>query len=254
MRSAEIKQFVRRQYAQIAYQGSLCCPGCACERNPYQQARVIGYQEEELGSLPYSAVMGLGCGNPVALAELKSGETVLDLGSGGGMDCFLASQKVGPQGFVIGVDMTREMIDRARGAARNHSYENVEFRMGDLETLPVDDESVDVVISNCSINLCPDKRGAYAEAFRVLRAGGRMAVSDLVIEGELPEQVRGSLKAWAQCIAGALPREEYLETIGQAGFQNLRVLSEHHFEHLDEEVGGRIISLIIGAGKSKTHL
>ena len=219
MRDREIKQFVRAQYAQIAADKSLCCPRCSCTRNPYEQARTIGYSEEELRALPRRALMGLGCGNPVAFAALEGGENVLDLGCGGGLDCFLAAQKVGADGLVIGVDMTQKMVERAREAARRHGYVNVEFRVGDIENLPVDDESMDVVISNCSVNLCPDKCAAYCEAFRVLKPGGRTVVSDLVTEGRLPVEVCRSLKAWAECVAGALPRQEYLDAIHEAGFK-----------------------------------
>ncbi len=249
MHDGEIKQFVRAQYAQIASDDGLCCPGCICPRNSYKQARTIGYAEEELSDLPRRAAMGLGCGNPVPFAALKQGERVLDLGCGGGLDCFVAAHKLDSGGRVIGVDITPEMVERAREAARGHGYANVEFRTGDIESLPVEDRSVDVVISNCSINLCPDKRAAYSEAFRVLRPGGRIVVSDMVTKGTLPEEVRGNLTAWAECIAGALQRDEYLDVIRQAGFENVRVLSERQLEHLDGEIHARIISLTVGANK-----
>ncbi|NQT82343.1 arsenite methyltransferase [bacterium] len=253
MRDRDVKEFVRAQYAQVASADSLCCPGCVCPRNPYEQARAIGYSEEELSSLPRTAAMGLGCGNPVAFATLKEGEKVLDLGCGGGLDCFLAARKVGDDGLVIGVDMTQGMIDRAVEAARRHGYVNVEFRVGDMESLPVDPESIDAVISNCSINLCPDKCAAYREAFRVLKPGGRIVISDLVTEGTLPEDLRTSLKAWAECIGGTVQRHEYLDVVRKAGFENVRVLSERHFEHLDSEIGARIVSMVIGASKAMKY-
>jgi len=174
--------------------------------------------------------MSLGCGNPIAIAELQAGETVLDLGSGGGIDCFLAARQVGPEGRVIGLDMTPEMIMHARRNARRMGVTNVEFRYGEMEEMPLPDQSVDVVISNCVINLSPDKDAVFREAFRVLRPGGRLNVSDIVLNGELPPAIRDSLSAWASCVAGALDEAEYLAKIRAAGFENVQVLSRETTE------------------------
>jgi SAM-dependent methyltransferase len=183
----------------------------------------LGYEHSELQAIPAEADLGLGCGNPTALAGLRAGETVLDLGSGGGIDCFLAARGVGPAGRVIGVDMTAEMIDRARAAARQGGYKNVEFRLGEIENLPVADASVDAVISNCVINLSPDKGRVFREAFRALKAGGRLLVSDIVLTGELPAGAREDVELWAGCVSGALPEQEYLQLIQEAGFSEVSV-------------------------------
>lgn len=226
----EIKKFVRERYAGIARQqtpsccappseaGSSCCNPSATETTLAQKL----YSREELESI--SANMpSLGCGNPVALAELKENAVVLDLGSGGGLDCFLAAQKVGPAGRVIGLDMTPDMIQLARANAERLSLDNVEFRLGEMEHMPIESDSVDVVISNCVINLSPDKDAVFREVFRVLKPGGRLCVSDIVTHGELPAEVRESLEQWAGCVAGALDEKEYLEKIRAAGFVDLKV-------------------------------
>ena len=173
--------------------------------------------------------MGLGCGNPVALASLKKGETVLDLGSGAGFDCFLVADRVGKKGKVIGVDMTPEMLERARENARKGNYENVEFRLGEIENLPVADSSVDAVISNCVINLSPDKKRVFQEAFRALKPGGRLMVSDIVLLKELPEAIKNSIQAYVGCLAGATMKDEYLKTIKAAGFQKVKIVEETSF-------------------------
>ena len=189
----------------------------------------IGYSDEELKSVPEGANLGLGCGNPTALALLKEGETVLDLGSGAGFDCFLAANKVGENGKVIGVDMTPVMLDKARENAKKGGYENVEFRLGEIENLPCADNSVDVIISNCVINLSPQKKRVFSEAFRVLRPGGRLLVSDIVLLGELPDFIKNSKEAYVGCISGAVMKDEYLGMIDKAGFLDVRVLNEAVF-------------------------
>lgn len=247
----EIKKFVKGRYGEIASQRDSCCPSCCSPADLAQQAKSMGYSEAEIRSLPQGAVMGLGCGNPTALAELKEGETVLDLGSGGGLDAFLASQRVGEKGRVVGVDMTTEMIEKAKENASRGHYENVEFRLGEIENLPVEDNSVDVIISNCVINLSPDKLATYKEAFRVLRPGGRILISDLVTEGELPEDIRRSFAAWAECIAGALEKQEYLHTIKRAGFREVAVVAEHAYGEpgMDDRLKGKITSIQVKAYK-----
>ena len=247
----EVKKHIKKRYGRFAKGGGSCCAGCGDGADAFEQARNIGYSEEEISSIPPEATMGLGCGNPTALAGLKEGETVLDLGSGAGVDAFLASKRVGTGGRVIGVDMTPEMIDRANELIERYDYTNVDFRLGEIESLPVDAETVDVIISNCVINLTPDKVKSFMEAFRVLKPGGRLLVSDLVTDGELPEDIRASFDAWAECIAGALEREEYLEAIREAGFRDIRIVCEHPYTEpgLDERLHNKIISVQIEAYK-----
>jgi ubiquinone/menaquinone biosynthesis C-methylase UbiE len=177
-------------------------------------------------AVPEGANMGLGCGNPTALASLKEGEIVLDLGSGAGFDCFLAAKQVGSTGKVIGVDMTAEMLERARENARKGDFGNVEFRLGEIENLPVGDNQMDIIISNCVINLSPNKKRVFQEAFRVLRPGGRLMVSDIVLLRELPDEIRNSVAAYVACIAGATTKNDYLEAIRAAGFEDTKVLGE----------------------------
>jgi len=212
-------------------------------------AMSIGYSAEELQAIPEEARMGLGCGNPTALASLKEGEVVLDLGAGGGIDCFLAAVAVGKTGKAIGVDMTPEMLHRARDNARNGGYDNVEFRLGEIENLPVADNTVDAVISNCVINLSPEKARVFEEAYRVLKPGGRVMVSDIVLTRELPEDVRDSLAAYAGCVAGASMKADYLATIANAGFRNVEVVSEQTFG--SGELEGAILSVGVRAFKPK---
>ncbi len=230
MEKEEIKKTVRERYGNIAKQGSSCCgPAkscCGSADSAQSVSRSIGYSEEELKAVPEGANMGLGCGNPTALASLKEGEVVLDLGSGAGFDCFLAARQVGSTGKVIGVDMTAEMLERARENARKGDFGNVEFRLGEIENLPVGDNQVDIIISNCVINLSPNKKRVFEEAFRVLRPGGRLMVSDIVLLKELPDEIRNSVVAYVACIAGATTKNEYLETIRAVGFQDTKVLGE----------------------------
>lgn len=230
MKNEETKKIVREGYAKVAKQNSSCCGfvnSCCGTVNAAQDiSKKIGYTDEELKAVPEGANLGLGCGNPVAIASLKEGETVLDLGSGPGLDCFLAADKVGVNGKVIGVDMTPEMIEKARGNARKGNYSNVEFRLGEIENLPVADNSVDAVISNCVINLSPDKKRVFQEVFRTLRPGGRIMVSDVVLSKELPENIKDSKEAYIRCISGAVTQDEYLLMIKGAGFQNVSVVGE----------------------------
>lgn len=226
-----IHKIVKQRYGQIAKSSGSCCgsanAGC-CGSSPSAEelSASVGYTPEELAVIPEGANLGLGCGNPVALASLQAGETVLDLGSGGGIDCFLAARRVGPQGRVIGVDMTAEMIRLARANAEKSGLANVEFRQGEIESLPVEDDSVDTVISNCVINLSPDKERVFREVYRVLKAGGRMMVSDIVLDGELPEKVKDSVQAYTGCIGGALKRRDYLDAIAGAGFTQVEIKAE----------------------------
>lgn len=233
MAKDEIKKVVREGYAKIAKQNSSCCaPANSCCGGAdlaQDMSKKIGYTEGELKAVPEGANLGLGCGNPVALASLREGETVLDLGSGAGLDCFLAANKVGKNGKVIGVDMTPEMIEKARKNARKGKYANVEFRLGEIENLPAADNSVDVVISNCVINLSPEKKSVFREAFRVLKPRGRLMISDLVLLKELPDFIKNSIEAYVGCLSGAIMREEYIEAIKAAGFQKVKIIDETSF-------------------------
>ena len=281
-----VKEKVRERYGEIAAQfvekggPASCCPpqqNSCCGPSQTDVARLTNamrlYSAQELGELPESVTdVALGCGNPTAIAGLKPGEVVLDLGSGGGIDCFLAARQVGPQGRVIGLDMTPEMIKLARQNAKKVGATNVEFRYGEMEDMPLPDESVDVIISNCVINLSPDKGKVFSEAYRVLRPGGRVAVSDIVTYGPLPEAVRSNLEAWAGCVAGALDETIYLDKMRQAGFTQVEVTARNFAEveqwaeleeaqeiaeNLDESVvsqftgqlGGKIASIKVVARK-----
>ena len=202
-------------------------------------SKAMGYSDKEMASVPKEANLGLGCGNPIALASLKPGETVLDLGSGPGLDCFLAANKVGPTGRVIGIDMTPEMIAKARNNAKKGGYAtppaqkgsraSVEFRLGEIEKLPVQDNSVDVIISNCVINLSPDKPAVFKEAFRVLKPGGRLMVSDVVTTNQLPEELMKSIGAYVGCLSGAIMKGQYLGTIKKVGFTKVKILDASKF-------------------------
>jgi len=234
MKKSEARTIVRNRYGRIARQsGTSCCgssqTSCCGPAAPADISRRIGYTDDDLKAVPEGANLGLGCGNPLALASLKKGETVLDLGSGAGFDCFLASARVGAEGRVIGVDMTPEMLQRARDNARKGGYSNVEFRLGEIENLPAADGSVDIVISNCVINLSPDKPRVFREVFRVLKPGGRMMISDIVLLKPLPEAIAQSIEAYVGCIAGADLKERYLNKIRSAGFRDVRVVEESVF-------------------------
>jgi arsenite methyltransferase len=229
----ELRELVQRRYGSIASGGEGASGGCCCgasscwgggpAMDAEQAAFLLGYADGDTEGMPDMANMGLGCGNPVAIAGLKAGETVLDLGSGGGFDCFLARRQVGASGRVIGVDMTPEMIRLARKNARESGYDNVEFRLGEIEHLPVADASVDAVISNCVINLSPEKAQVLSEAFRVLRPGGRVSVSDVVATAPLPPDAKEDLALYAGCIAGAEYAEDIRAMLEDAGFADIRM-------------------------------
>jgi SAM-dependent methyltransferase len=251
----KIKEVVKDRYAQLAKQGQeSCCSSCGGGGgvSPFTQAEAIGYLRKDLADIPEETIMGLGCGNPTAIADLKAGEIVLDLGSGAGVDVFLAANKVGPTGKAIGVDMTKEMVDKARGIARSHGYHNVEFHLGEMERLPVEDESVDVIISNCVINLSPDKSKVFQEAYRVLKPKGRLTVSDIVSEGALPDEIKCDPGAWACCIAGALEQREYMEKIKKAGFEDVEVVSSRGFyiENKANQTKEKLLSITVKAHKT----
>jgi arsenite methyltransferase len=265
----DIKNTIRKTYGKISLQettsqsgssssSSCCAPGCCSEGGgePAQSAVVVGYDTNELESVPQASILGVGCGAPVKFADLQKGETVVDLGSGGGIDVFLSANKVSDTGKVIGIDMTDEMLERARRNAKEGGYTNVDFRKGDIEQgIPIEDNTVDVVISNCVINLTVNKVNAFKEIHRILKqGGGRMVISDLVTDTEIAP-ADADAERWCGCIDGALTKEHYLDSIRQAGFQNVEVLSEQLY--LDEEDGNqgngeskkRITSLVIKAVK-----
>jgi arsenite methyltransferase len=233
MEQGEIRKAVRDGYGKIAKNsGSCCLPGASCgcgETSMEKISQGIGYSPEEIQAVPEGANLGLGCGNPVALASIKEGETVLDLGSGAGFDAFLAARAVGKSGRVIGVDMTPEMLDKARGNARKGGYGNVEFRLGEIENLPAADRTVDIIISNCVINLSPDKERVFREAFRVLKPGGRLMVSDIVLLNRLSAALKESIEAYVGCVAGAVMKKDYLRAISEAGFVDITIVGETTF-------------------------
>jgi SAM-dependent methyltransferase len=249
MNENEIKKMVKNHYSQVASHSDISCgkklctqkrTSCCCvstnrekksccKDNSYEISRNIGYSETDLVQIPEVSNFGLGCGNPVAIASLKKGDIVLDLGSGMGIDCFLAAEKVGRKGKVIGIDMTPEMIEKARKIAQEGGYTNVEFRLGEIETLPVANNSLDRIISNCVINLIPDKERVFQEAFRVLKPGGKIVLSDIVLTKELPESIKTSIEAYVGCLSGAILKEKYLELMKTSGFIKIELHKETSF-------------------------
>jgi len=237
MKEENIKKAVRENYGRIAKSGGgSCCSGpvtsscCGGQTDVSKEiSSNIGYSKEDLNKVPEGSNLGLGCGNPIAMASLAKGEVVLDLGSGAGFDCFLAAEKVGPEGRIIGVDMTPEMLEKAKENAQKGSFSNVEFRLGEIENLPVADKIIDIIISNCVINLAPDKDRVFSEAFRVLKPGGRIMVSDIVLTKELPDFIKNNMAAYVGCISGAIIKDAYLKAVKKAGFTDVRVLDEFNF-------------------------
>jgi ubiquinone/menaquinone biosynthesis C-methylase UbiE len=268
VKEEKVRKMVREGYGKIA-KAEKC--GCGCGSNASES---IGYSREELGSVPEDADLSLGCGNPVALASLKEGETVVDLGSGGGLDCFLAAKRVGLKGKIIGVDMTPEMLDKARRNCRKGGYKNVEFRLGEIENLPVADNTADVVISNCVINLSPEKQRVFNEAFRVLKPGGRLMISDMVLLKAISEAVKKSVLGYIGCVSGAEMKNQYLKLIENAGFKEVKIIEETHLpaemvlsdatakaimkelnltEKSAEEIANSVVSVKVSATKPQTY-
>ncbi|MFC1627453.1 arsenite methyltransferase [Patescibacteria group bacterium] len=219
--SSQVKKIVKKSYAKIAKSSS-----CCCNKKAQRQSGEMGYSENEMEQVPDGSNLGLGCGNPVAIASLKSGELVLDLGSGAGFDAFLAAKQVGKKGRVIGVDMTDEMLKKARENAKKGGFDNVEFRKGDIEDLPVKNEEVDVVISNCVINLAPNKEKVFKEIYRVLRVGGSLMVSDVVLTKSLPDKIKNDEKLLSGCVSGAVLKQDYLKLLKKVGFDNIKIHKE----------------------------
>lgn len=232
-KSNTITEAVRERYSDIAEKSGTCCGPSCCDSTVSDMS--LGYTEAELASIPDGANLSLGCGNPTGMADIKAGETVIDLGSGAGIDCFLAAQKVGPSGHVIGIDMTEAMIRKARENAAKGGHANVEFRHGQIEQMPVDSNTADMIISNCVINLAPDKSAVFGEMFRVLKPGGRFVVSDIVAKGTIPDEDRKDMELWAGCIAGALEKNMYLQIVRDAGFVDLDIKSEVEYDYKKSE-------------------
>jgi len=231
-----LREAVRAHYSAKAEAPSACCETDLCHK---------GYQPEALAALPEGIEMGLGCGSPTAWAQLRPGEIVVDLGSGGGLDVFLAAQRVGPAGRVIGVDMTKAMLARAQTSADRLGLKNVEFRHGLIEALPLDDASADVILSNCVVNLAPDKGAVFREALRVLKPGGQLVISDMVTLAELPKEIRQDPEMWVSCIGGAIPEKDYLEAIRIAGFAGVEILERNGLER------GPVYSVTVRATKPR---
>jgi len=230
MEKDNIRQSVRENYSKVAASSGSngCCGGSSCcntgnVKNTADASVNLGYSKDDVESVPEGANMGLGCGNPQAIASLRLGETVLDLGCGGGFDCFLAVRQVGETGMVIGVDMTPDMVSKARKNVSQTAHSNIDIRLGEIENLPVADSVVDVIISNCVINLSPDKQRVFTEAYRVLKTGGRIAVSDVIASAPIPDNVRNDLALHAGCIAGASTRDEVISMLQKAGFKDIQV-------------------------------
>ncbi len=238
-----MKEFIKKTYGGIAKKKkkSCCGPTCCSDNSPGVSEKV-GYTKEELDSIPDSANMGLGCGNPVALLSLKKGETVVDLGSGGGIDAFLAAKKVGEKGRVIGIDMTEEMLEKARKNAREVGAKNVEFKLGDIEEIPLEGAVADCVISNCVINLADDKQKVFDETYRIMKKGGRLMVSDMVLLADLPDKILKSPEMQAGCIAKALKKEDYVNKIKRAGFKDVNIIKEDPVRVSDYIGSDKVIS------------
>lgn len=263
-RENDVRQAVRENYTKVALKingtNNCCSPSC-CDPNANLSMTIeelsekMGYTADELASIPDGANMGLSCGNPQAIANLKPGETVVDLGSGGGFDCFLASPKVGATGKVIGIDMTPEMLSKARKNAEKPGFENIEFRLGEIEYMPVADSTVDVIISNCVINLSPNKPQVFKEAYRVLKRGGRLAISDVILTAELPKTYLNDMNLYSGCISGAIAIETYEQYLKNAGFTNIQITPKDESKDLIREwepnydLENYIVSAIIQATK-----
>lgn len=252
----DVRVDVRNHYAARASAARSCCGGTDGSAAPaIDKTDALGYSADDRAAVPQAAAMSLGCGNPQAIARLRSGEVVVDLGSGAGFDCFLASRAVGPAGRVIGVDMTPEMIERARATARSSGYQNVEFRLGEIEHLPVADASVDVVISNCVVNLSPDKAAVYAEAFRVLKPGGRIAIADTVATAPVPDDAKRDMELWSACASGSVEIGELDRILNDVGFQDVRITAKDESRRMIREwvPGSDIHEYIVSANIEATR-
>ncbi len=248
MTEKEMKEIVKKRYSEIAETQSCCSTTSCCGTDYEERSQDIGYSREDLEQIPKEAIRGLGCGNPLGILNLEKGDSVLDLGSGLGIDVFLAAEKVGEEGRAVGIDTTEEMVNKARKIAKKHGYENVRFEHGEMEDMPFPDGSFDAVISNCVINLSPDKSSTYEEIYRILKPGGSMLISDIVSKEELPEEIKDDPEAWSECIGGAIEKEKYLDMIKDAGFEKIDVISQRSYETLEEH-NAELLSIEIRAFK-----
>lgn len=251
--SEQIKKEIKQRYGRIVVSGNsdcCCMPGeCNSTDSPMDAARIIGYDQQDLLAIPQDAILGVGCGAPLNFADLKEGETVVDLGSGAGIDAFLSANKVKKAGTVIGIDMTDEMLEKARKNAADGNYTNMHFKKGDIEeNIPVDDGTVDVVISNCVINLTSNKTNAFRQVHRILKGGGRMVISDLITDREI-QASQADAEQWCKCIDGALTKENYIQCMREAGFEQIKVMQEKTYKQGEQVNGRKITSLIIKATK-----
>jgi len=268
LKAKEIKETIKQVYTVIAESpvqdvdskdeqecsscADGCVEGCSCggdNFDPMQAALDVGYAAEDLENIPKESILGLGCGNPIGLASLQPGDIVLDIGSGAGVDVFLASKKVGAKGKVIGLDCNESMISRSQESAKKYKYKNVEFKLGEMENIPQEDSSIDAVISNCVINLSLDKPQVFKEIYRILKPNGRMIISDMVTVGKLPDEVKENAEAWASCIAGAEEKDAFLNLINEAGFKQVKVLNDYAYASDYEEMNEKIHSVTISASK-----
>ena len=257
----EIKATVRRYYGSIAARNSAgcgckpssCCEGVSVTSHHDKEAEKLGYTQQDVQNVPAGTNLGLGCGNPTALASLKLGETVLDLGSGAGFDCLLAAQRVGEKGFIIGVDFASQMIEKARVNAAHGGYTNVEFRLGEIEHLPVADRSIDVILSNCVINLSPEKQKVFREIYRALKPGGRIAISDIALKKQLPDKIRKSIYAYVGCVSGAVLIDEYIKALELSGLKHIKITAKQASGCIDPDTNdpmGRAILDSLGNNNS----
>jgi len=256
MTNTETKKIVREAYGKIAMNqegcGSDCGPNCVQDTKDF--AKGIGYTDEELQAIPDEANLGLSCGNPTALASLNKGESVLDLGAGAGFDCFLAASRVGPAGKVIGVDMTSEMLEKARENARKNDVENVDFRLGEIENLPVEDDSIDAVISNCVINLSTDKERVFEEIYRVLKPGGRIAISDMALLKELPKKIKDNMDSYVGCISGAMLINDYRKAVEASGLKDVKITFKGSTDFIDPDTQDPIGKALLDITEGKESL
>ncbi len=248
MTEDEMKEVVKKRYSEIAETQSCCSMTSCCGTDYEERSEEIGYSREDLEQVPQESIRGLGCGNPLGILNVEEGDSVLDLGSGLGIDVFLAAEKVREEGLAVGIDATKEMVHKARNIAEKHRYENVRFEHGEMEDMPFPERTFDAVISNCVINLSPDKSSVFEEIYRVLRSGGSMLISDIVAKDKLPDKIRNDPEAWSQCIGGAIEKEKYLEMIKDAGFEKIEVISERSYEDLEDH-DTELLSIEVKASK-----
>ncbi|WGI18111.1 arsenite methyltransferase [Methanonatronarchaeum sp. AMET-Sl] len=248
MKKEELKEFINKEYSEIARNNDGCCQSSCCETDPETLTREVGYSQTELQKIPQKSIRGLGCGNTVKHLGFEEGKEILDLGSGLGIDVFLAAEKIGSEGRVVGLDSSKEMVQKASKIAEENHYKNVSFEHGEMEKIPFEDESFDAVISNCVINLSIDKKQTFQEIYRVLKPKGKILISDIVTEDELPQKIRENPEKWSSCIGGAIPKKEYLKLIENTGFKEIKTISQS--KHIpNQKIDTKLHSLQIEAHK-----